>query len=359
MTRGAIAIVASALLGSAQSALAQGAGPQATNHPWEVEGAAGIGAGSLTNGSTALPAPGAAIATSSPIFPSRQTSSWMFGDGAALLNSVNAAFGLTARVQPLDSALQALGLDSTGAAVSFRVRRAVSDRFALELSVDVLSGSAHLSDTLVSATTATRDSTKAALTALLSTGPFAAISVDGSSSTTSGTNREIATTGALVWTLRPSSSWSPYATMGAGVLAGAGDLPSATIQVNYRASILGNVPIPESDHVTLHYDRQSAVIGVFGGGIKHEASSWGWRVDARVLVGGDSPRLLLDAQPSVTTGTPAGFIESFTNPAIQFSNNPSTGRLSTLSGSMIQNFEAVSAGHETHVLVSVGVFKRF
>jgi hypothetical protein len=283
----------------------------------------------------------------------------MFGDGAVLLNSVNAAFGLGARVQPLDSALQALGLDSTGAAVSFRVRRAMSDRLALELSVDVLSGSAHLPDALVSATSATRDSTKAALSALLSTGPFASVSIDGSSSTTNGTNREIATTGALVWRLRPSSSWSPYATMGAGVLAGAGDLPSATIQVNYRASILGSVPIAESDHVTLHYDRQTALIGVFGGGIRHDASSWGWRVDARVLVGGESPRLLLDAQPSVTTGTPPGFIESFTNPAIQFSNNASTGRQSTLSGAMIQNFEAVSAGHETHVLVSVGVFKRF
>lgn len=357
MTRAAIVVAAAALLASAKPAFAQAAGPRA-DHPWEIEGAAGIGAGWLSNGSTALPPPGPPIATSSPIFPSRQTSSWMFGDGAALLNSVNAAFGLGARVQPLDSGLQALGLDSTGAAVSFRVRRAISGRFALELSVDVLSGSAHLSDALLSATTTTRDSTKSALAALLSTGPFANVSVDGSSSTTNGTDREIATTGALVWCVRPASSWSPYATMGAGVLAGVGDLPSATIQVNYRASILGNVPIAESDRVTLHYDRQTAVIGVFGGGIRHDASSWGWRVDARVFVGGDSPRLLLDAQPSVTTGTPAGFIESFTNPAIQFSNNPSTGRQSTLSGA-IQNFDAVSAGHDTHLLVSVGVFKRF
>jgi hypothetical protein len=357
MTRAAIVLTATALLASGRSADAQTQAPPA--HPWEIEGAAGIGTGFLTNGSTSLPAPGAPIATSSPIFPSRQASSWMFGDGAVLLNSVNAAFGLGARVQPLDSALQALGLDSTSAAVSFRVRRGMSERFALELSVDVLSGSAHLPDALVSATTATRDSTKAALSALFSTGPFANVSVDGSSSTTNGTNREIATTGALVWRLRPSSSWSPYATMGAGVLAGAGDLPSATIQVNYRASILGNVPIAESDHVTLHYDRQTALIGVFGGGIRHDASSWGWRVDARVLVGGTSPRLLLDAQPSVTTGTPPGFIESFTNPAIQFSNNASTGRQSTLGGASIQDFEAVGAGRETRLLMTFGVFKRF
>jgi len=358
MTRAAIVVCAAALVASASPASAQ-AVARTVDRPWELEGAAGVGAGSLTNGSTALPPPGAPIATSSPVFPSRQTSSWMFGDGAALLNSVNAAFGLSARVQPLDSALQALGLDSTGPALSFRVRRAVSDRFALELSVDLLSGSAHLSDTLVSATTTARDSTKAALTALLSTGPFANVSVNGSSSTANGTNREIATTGALVWRVRPGSTWSPYATMGAGVLAGVGDLPSVAMQVDYRASILGTVPIAESDRVTLHYDRQTALIGVFGGGLRHDASSWGWRADARVLVGGHSPRLLLDASPAVTTGTPAGFIESFTNPAIQFSNNPSTGRQSTLSGPAIQSFEAVRAGRETRVIVSVGVFKRF
>src|SRR5262249_30798874 len=154
--------------------------------------------------------------------------------------------------------------------------------------------------------------------------------------------------------------WSPYATFGGGVLSGAGDLPSATVQDTYHALILGTVPITESDHVTLHYDRQSAFVGVVGGGIRHEMStSWGWRADARVFIGGQSPRLLLDATPSVTTATPAGFIESFTNPAIQFSNNPSTGRQSTLSGVPIQGFEAVGAGRETRVIVTFGLFRRF
>jgi hypothetical protein len=375
MTRAAIVVGAAALIVVARSATAQvsmrpdaaiGSPTSAStrtapagDHRWEIEGAAGVGADWLTSGAAAVPGPGAPIVTSSPLFPTRQTSSWMFGDGAVLLNGVNAAFGLGARVQPLDPALQALGLDSTGSSISFRVRRGLSDRFALELSVDVLSGSAHLSDTLVSATASARDSTKAALTALLSTGPFTNVSVDGSSSTANGTNREIATTGALVWRVRTGSSWSPYATMGAGVLAGAGDLPSATIQVSYRASILGSAPIAEADHVTLHYDRQTAFVGVLGGGIRHDGSSWGWRADGRVLVGGHSPRLLLDASPSVTTGTPAAFIESFTNPAIQFSNNASTGRQSTLSGAAIQDFDAVSAGRETRLIVTFGVFKRF
>ena len=45
------------------------------------------------------------IATSSPLFPSRQVSSWLFGDGAALLNDVAAEFGLTERISPLDAVL--------------------------------------------------------------------------------------------------------------------------------------------------------------------------------------------------------------------------------------------------------------
>jgi hypothetical protein len=316
--------------------------------------------GSLTSGSSALPAPGAPIPTSSPLFPTRQTSSWLFGDGAVLLNGVNGAFGLTPRVQPLDSALTSLGLDSTGPVVAFRLRRVLTPRFSAEFSVDVLGGAAHLSSSLVTAVGATSDSAKAALAALLGTGPFTNAIVDASSSTSNGTNRESATTGALVWRFWPHERWNPYATFGGGVLSGVGDLPSATVQDSYRASILGTVPIAESDHVTLRYDRESAFVAVIGGGLRRDMSErWGLRADARVFIGGHSPRLLLDATPSVTPGTPPGFIESFTNPAIQFSNNPSTGRQSTLSGVPIQGFEAVGAGRETRVVISAGWFLRF
>ena len=49
-------------------------------------------------GSLTLPAAGAPIVTSSPIFPSRQVPSWIFGDGTTLLNGVNADFGIAARI---------------------------------------------------------------------------------------------------------------------------------------------------------------------------------------------------------------------------------------------------------------------
>lgn len=327
---------------------------------WEVEGAAGIGSGSITSGTTALPAPGAPIATSTPIFPSRQTSSWLFGDGATILNGANAALGLAARVTPLDSALKALGLDSTGFAVSFRARRAITRRFALEFSLDLLTESSAISDELVAAAGATESTVNAALTALIASGPFNATGVATSSSINGGASREIATTGALVWRIRPEARWSPYATFGGGVLASTGDLPSLTLQDSYHFLILNAVPIAETDRVVLRYEREAAPIAVVGGGLRHAISAhWGLSVDGRVFLGGHSPRLLLDASPSVTTGTPAGFVESFTNPAIQFSNNASTGRQSTLSGAAIQGFEAVSAGRDTRFIFTVGMYRRF
>jgi len=212
----------------------------------------------------------------------------------------------------------------------------------------------------VAAAATTKSTANAALLALISSGPFTNGSVATTRSMSGGASREIATTGALLWRFHPDGRWSPYATFGGGLLTSTGDLPSLTIQDSYHFLILDSVPIAETDRVVLRYDRAAAPIAVIGGGLRHAISDhWGVSVDARVLIGGHSPRLLLDASPSVTTGTPAGFVESFTNPAIQFSNNSSTGRQSTLSGAPIQGFEAVSAGRETRFILTVGAFKRF
>jgi len=53
-------------------------------------------------------------------------------------------------------------------------------------------------------------------------------------------------------------------------------------------------------------------------------------------------------------------ISLFTFPAIEFSNNPSTGRQSTLSGDGLRGvtiFEGT--GIAVHAIVSVGIVKRF
>jgi hypothetical protein len=78
-----------------------------------------------------------------------------------------------------------------------------------------------------------------------------------------------------------------------------------------------------------------------------------------MLVGPDTTRIRLDATPTVTRGTPAGFIESFTNPAIQFSNDPSIGRVSSLSGAPLQGVEVFKGGVIARTIIGVAIARRF
>jgi hypothetical protein len=330
---------------------------------WEIEGYGGIGlTGMPRTGSSALPSPGAPLTTSSPIFPSRQTSSWFFGDGAILLNDVNAEFGVTSRITPLDTALDSLGLADAGAAAfGIRVRKGLTSRLSAELGLDVMTGSPQLTDELLAAVESSRTSFETAISSLLSTGPFVGTIVQASGTGIGGSSREIAATGAIHYVLTAHRRFVPYATFGAGLISRTGNLPSATLEGRYRSSVLGVVPIDESDRVTIRYEQTPAFVAVFGGGVRRAISNrWGFRIDGRVLAGGTTSRLLLDAVPSVARGAPAGFIESFSNPSIQFSNDPSTGRQSTLGGPPVQDFAAFTGGGlQTRFLVTLGIYTRF
>jgi len=155
-------------------------------------------------------------------------------------------------------------------------------------------------------------------------------------------------------------SLAPYVTFGGGVQTGGGTLSSATLDGRYRFAVLGQVPVDETDHVSLRYERGASFVFVVGGGVRKSFSSnWGLRGDLRVLIGSDGTRALVDAQPAVVRGTPAGFIESFTNPAIQFSNDPATGRQSSLSGAGLQSVEVFKGGTLARTQITVGVTRRF
>jgi len=61
----------------------------------------------------------------------------------------------------------------------------------------------------------------------------------------------------------------------------------------------------------------------------------------------------------IATASPAGFVELLTNPALQFSNNPSTGRLSSL-GDTLDRFEVFAGdGLQLRFLITAGVTIRF
>ena len=330
---------------------------------WEIEGYGGLMRGVGGGGGTvALPEPGAPIATSSPIFPSRRVPTWLVGDGAALLNAVNDQFGVVARLQPLDPALDGSGLDRGSIpAAGVRLRRAVGARYAVELSFDVLGGSADLSDDFQAAVEATRNSFRPAFEGLLSTGPFTDVQVDTAVSTSSGSTRELAVTGAVVYLFDPAGGFRPYVTLGGGVIAGTGDGAAVAIEGRYRFRVLGEVPFDETDRLIVRHEPGTALVGVAGAGIRRDVSDrWGIGIDGRVFMGRQATRVTLDSNPSVAQGTPADFIETFAAPAIQFSNNPSTGRESSLGVPGLTGFEAFAGdAFQARVLITAGVFVRF
>ena len=81
---------------------------------------------------------------------------------------------------------------------------------------------------------------------------------------------------------------------------------------------------------------------------------------ARPLLGQHTPAPRPASEPTLAPGTPEGCIESFTTPAIQFSNNRTTGRESSLTGAPLQGFKAFStAGLQTRYIITAGLFVRF
>jgi hypothetical protein len=330
---------------------------------WEIEGYGGlfVPTGGSAGGAPVLPLPGPPIATSSPIFPSRRVPSWFFGDGATLLNQVNGQFGVDALIDPLDGALGGSALATgSGLAAGARVRRALNDRFAVEASFDFFPSASDLSDDLVAAAETTRASYAPAFQGLLATGPFTDIDVSASS-TRGGSALEIAATGALVWQLGAGGGFDPYLTFGGGVISGAGDGASLTLEGHYAFRVLSEVPIDETDRLTVRVTSRTVLAGLVGAGLRREMSErWGIRIDGRVLIGPRTTQVLLDTDPTIAQGTPPDYVESFTAPSIQFSNNASTGRESSLGGPALQGYETFTQdGLQARVLISAGVFFRF
>ncbi|HYN08906.1 MAG TPA: hypothetical protein VES67_16105 [Vicinamibacterales bacterium] len=350
------------------SAQAAGAPPRqsAPSGPrWEVEGHGGLSRGTAgSDGSPALPAAGAPIPSLSPLYPSRRTASWFFGDGAAMLNSVNAEFGVGARITPLDAAMQSLGLDYTSAAVlGVRVRRVLTDRWSAEISVDLLPGSGEISQEFLTAVEESRRTFESAFRGLFDSGPFDAVNVFTLLDSSGGSARELALTGAVNWHFGSGGGFVPYLTFGGGMISGLGSLSSVELEGSYEFVVFPapDVRFHETDRVRLRFERSATLAGLAGAGVRRNVSDrWGFKIDGRVLIGRENSRLLIDAAPVVDLRAAGDYFEMETNPNIQFSNDPATGRVSTLSEPPLAGFVAFKGtGIQTRVLISGGVFIRF
>ena len=327
----------------------------------EVYGALGrfLDAGEAT---VSLPDPGAPITTSSPFFPSHRVSSWLFGDGAALLNSVNAQLGLTAQITPLDGAIATIGRSAeSGAGMGARIRIRTAPRVWTELSVDVSASAATVPDSLLDAVNATRSSFIQAMTALFASGPFSGTTVTATATPASGTWRDLTATIAANIELNDVAGMTPSLTVGGGIVTRTGTQSAVTIDGRYRTRILGASPIDETDHVTIRSTANTAPVVVFGAGLSRSfADRLSLRVDARMVAANRTIVATLDATPTVASGAPADFIQSFTNPSVQFSNNTSTSRRSSLSGDPLDHVEvARSTRLQARVLVTFGIALRF
>lgn len=347
--------------------LALGAAPAAAQtsasaRRWQVEGFAGLSLFDLpTSGAADLPPAGAPLTTTGPLNQSRRVSTWFLGDGARLLNGVNTEFGIANRIAPLDTALATLGLTGANApAFGLRARRALTEHLTIEFSADMMPGSRELSAELLDAVEAARTSFVGAFNGLVATGPFTNTSVGATTSVSNRSSRDLATTVAAQWTFTRKLV-EPYVSLGAGLVHKIGDLPSVTLTGTYRFSILGSVPINETDILRLRYDQGTALVGLVGAGVRRTLSDrLGFSLDGRLLLGQQTLTLRLDSTPTVAAGTPEGFIESFTTPAIQFSNSRNTGRESSLTGAPLNGFKAFSTnGLQTRYILSAGVFLRF
>ena len=101
-TAGAAVIAAVAIAAPAVRA------QSAPAHEWEVEFHGGAATSTTPSGGSAATLPAGASFVPLPNAPqSRRQSSWLFGDGAALLNSVNATLAPSARITPLDAVIGA------------------------------------------------------------------------------------------------------------------------------------------------------------------------------------------------------------------------------------------------------------
>jgi len=334
--------------------------PPSTGPTWEITAYGGYGGRMHAGGSVTLPAAGAPLVTSNPTFPSRAVPSWFFGDGATLLNNASGDLGLANPIRPLDPMLTAAALTDRGAVGGVRLGRRLSGRLWLEVGVDVLAGGPALSSGFTRTIEASRASFVSAFTGLLAAGPFSSTTVGATSATTNGAGRQVVTSGTVRWSSGPRLHVVPYVTVGGGVLARTGTLPTATLVGSYQTVAAGAFPIHETDTVTVRFAQNAAAVGILGGGLRRAFSDrWGLDIDGRLLIGPQKVDVLLDATPLVAHGAPAGFIESFSYPSIQFSDDPATGRQSSLSAPALQGLTVFSGGLGVHGLFTVGIYARF
>jgi hypothetical protein len=354
-TAGAVLIAAFGV--AAPSAWAQ----SATERKWELEGHGGFATSTAPTGGSAATLPVGASFTTLAGSQSRRESSWLFGDGAALLNSVNTVLAPTAKITPLDSVIgSAAASRGSGAGGGFRLTRRFGSRYSAELNVDYTRTPLTFTQKALDGIEASRSTFITAFTGLFRSGPSQNPTVTATVTTTESADYELLTTGVFGVDLTTRGKLVPYVVGGGGIAHSGGDAPVTTLLGNYAFTVAGFPGINETDRVTIRIaTRANSPVGVFGGGVRYAASPrWGIRGDVRFLAGGGTHDVLIDASPSVVTSTPGVILISPTNPSAVFSS--STTATPSLSGPAISGLRTFDAsGSSVRTNIAAGVYLRF
>ncbi len=335
---------------------------------WTIElyGGGSSSSSSSSGGATPTFAPGTPFTTEAGQ-PSRAVSSWYFGDGAALLNQVQARFAAIngtpfPEITPLDSAFGGGGASrKSGGAFGIRVGRALTSKLSLEFSAERSLAKLGLTSALQDALEASRASFEDAFRALLSTAPVTNLTVSSQLTTPARANSQTRVAGAVKWTVLSGRKLEAYLTAGGGVMLNSGEGPQAVLNGRYTFRLFGAFVMDETDRVVVSVTQpKNNAMGLVGGGFTYDLSArTGIRADVRLLVNSTKEVTKLTAAPAVATATASttGVLPSVTNPGIQFSTQPNVR--STLSGPNLNLTLFEGSGTNRQVAVTIGVFRRF
>ena len=356
---------------------------------WEIEIHGGVlWALTPTSGQATSVPPGETFQTVVPDVSSRRVTSWYFGDGGVLLRQTRIGSGVSGsyayqypvQIGHLDPVLSsaAVGRPFAGGA-GLRLGRRLNRRLTAELDVDYGRHAPAFTETARTGIEASQASFESTWTSLLSSLPGS--SVTSQATLHDGRGHQLLATGVIninletgdapEWSRRsPRRRFVSYLTFGAGIVSTGGEEATATLVGRYRfASPAGEsgAPFEETDTVTVRSSGtfRTAFVGVVGLGCKQDLSTrWGIRFDARAYLSRNPTRTVMDARPSVTTGSPASaLVTKASIGAIQFVNNsagPYEGQQSSLSGPPIAAFETFrGTGILTQINLTLGVFLRF
>lgn len=333
---------------------------------WTIE-LFGGGGGSLESmkGETSVELPvGQPFATRDGL-PSRRVSSWHFGDGADLFNTVLLRFGAIQGVTfppvvPLDDALRDRVITQRrGVMAGIRLGRRVTGRLGADVSLEHRRTPVDFTDAFADALERTSNSFRTSFQTLLATAPITELTVTSSLRVTGASTHQTRIGSAIRWVVweRPSLSW--FVSVGAGADVRGGGTTAATLTGRYAGRLNGTVPFEETDTVRIVVTQPRAVaVGTAALGVIYGlGDQFGVRADATLSMSGGARTAIVHAAPTQASGGAQGVLPSLTSPAIQFSTTPT--HPTSLSGPAVTM--TTFRSRETHRQVSftLGVFRRF